>query len=44
LVSYSIGLQIVQSSSNDTRFRTFGLPLAYLALVEGGCRLVKDAA
>jgi hypothetical protein len=41
LVSHNIDLQIVQSNFNFAGFRTFGLPLAYLALVEGRRRLVE---
>jgi hypothetical protein len=44
LVSHNIGLQIVQSNYNFAGFRTFGLPLAFLALVEGGRRLVEEQA
>jgi hypothetical protein len=44
LVSHNIGLQIVQSNYNFTGFRTFGLPLAYLVLAEGGRRLVEEQA
>jgi hypothetical protein len=42
LVSHNIDLQIVQSDFNFAGFRTFGLPLAFLALVEGGQRLVEE--
>ena len=44
LVSHNIDLQIVQSNYNFAGFRTFGLPLAFLALVEGGRRLVEEQA
>jgi hypothetical protein len=39
-----IGEHLEQSNYNFSGFRTFGLPLAYMMLVEGGWRLVEEQA
>jgi hypothetical protein len=44
LVSHNIDFQIVQSDFNFAGFRTFGLPLAYLALIEGRQPRVEQEA
>jgi hypothetical protein len=42
MVSHNIEQQILQSTLNVSGFVTFGLPLAYLALVEGGQSLLAE--
>jgi hypothetical protein len=42
LVSHNLEQQILQSDLNFSGFVTYGLPLAYLALVEGGQRLLAE--
>ncbi len=42
LVSHNIAVQIVQSDINVAGFLVLGLPLAYLTLVEGGERLLRE--
>lgn len=42
LVSHNVGLQASQADLNASGFILFGLPLAYLALVEGGRALVDE--
>lgn len=44
LVSHNLPAQIVQGDFNFTGFRVFGLPLAYLALVEGGRSWMNEEA
>jgi hypothetical protein len=41
LVSHNIAMQAIQGTLNTAGFLVLGLPLAYLALVEGGERLLR---
>lgn len=42
LVSHNVAQQATQAAFNTNGFEVFGLPLAYLALVEGGTALVAE--
>lgn len=43
LVSHNIGKQLTTSTINELGFLSIGLPLAYLAIAEGGKTLVRES-
>ena len=43
LVSHNIGKQLTTSTINELGFLSIGLPLAYLAITEGGKTLVRES-